>query len=66
MKELIEVFRMNELTNQTRINLIIRIGKAINDQNGANLTEPVVYELVKILDPTHKILEDEHYLKFID
>jgi hypothetical protein len=66
MKSLIEVFRMNEVKPNTRANIIVRLGKAINDQYKMNLTEPLVYELVKQLDPKNKILTDEHYLSKLD
>jgi len=63
MKELIDVFRMEELSKETRIKLIIKLGQAFNDTYSMNITEPVVYELVKILDPFNAILKDEHYNK---
>ena len=61
MKELIEVFRMNEIQAQTRAQVIIKLGNAINDEFSLNITEPLVYELVKILDPDNKILSDKRY-----
>lgn len=64
MKELIEVFRMNEIAAKTRARIIIKLGIAINDQQGRNITEPIVYELVQILDPENEILKKEHYLRF--
>jgi hypothetical protein len=65
MKELIEIFRMNELSVETRCRVIISLGKLINNTYGSNLTEEIVYELVKILDNKHKILTDNHYLGFV-
>ena len=65
MKELIDVFRMNEVSVQTRIKILIRLGHAINFQYGSNATEPLVYELVKALDPENKEVETEHYLKML-
>lgn len=65
MKELIDIFRMTELSVETRVNIIIQLGVAINHQYGANMTEPVVYELVKALDPNHKILSDSFYSRHI-
>jgi len=56
---------MSELSAQTRAKVIIRLGQAINYQYAANATEPLVYELVKILDPENPILKDEHYLKLL-
>lgn len=62
MKEIIEVFRMNEVSVEVRCRIIIQLGKAINFQYGANITEPLVYELVKQLDPQNQ--EVESLLKF--
>lgn len=62
---LIDVFRMEEIQKKTRAKLIIKLGTAINDSFGMNLTEPLVYELVEILDPENEILKDPHYLKFV-
>jgi hypothetical protein len=61
MQELIDVFRMTEVSAQARIKIIIQLGQAINNQFGANLTEGLVYELVKALDPSHELLSDPHY-----
>ena len=61
MKEIIEVFRMNEVDPKIRAKIIIKLGRGINDQMGMNLTEPIVYELVKLLDPQNDILSKEHY-----
>jgi hypothetical protein len=66
MKDLIDVFRMGEVSKDVRCRLIIQLGIAINMQYGSNITEPVVYELVKILDPNNKEVETEHYLQFIN
>ena len=63
MKELIDVFKMDEISIQTRIKIIIRLGSAINDRYAMNITEALVYELVKALDPENKDVEKEHYLK---
>ena len=65
MKELIEIFRMNEIKKETRIRLLKKLGMAINDQHGMNLTEAVVYELVLLLDPDDEIKTNEHYLRHI-
>ncbi len=62
MKELIEVFRMTEIAPKLRASIIIRLGQAINDQYGMNLTEALVYELVAILDPDNSILTDEYFV----
>ncbi|TFD96676.1 hypothetical protein E2605_07605 [Dysgonomonas capnocytophagoides] len=63
MKSLIEVFRMEEVSKETRVKIIIKLGRAINDQYGANITEGIVFELVSILDPENPILKDERYSK---
>lgn len=60
---LVEVFRMNELSEATRVRLIIKLGRAINDEVGMNLTEPIVLELVGLLDENNPILSDENYLR---
>lgn len=66
MKELIEIYRMNEIDPKTRARIIIKLGRAINDQMGMNITEPIVYELVKLLDSENDILSDEHYIKMFN
>ncbi len=63
MKDLIEVFRMTELPVETRINIIIKLGNAVNHEYSMNLTEPIVLELVKALDSNHSITKNEHYLR---
>lgn len=63
MNELVNVFRMNEIKPETRASIIIKLGKAINDEHGMNLTEPLVYELVMLLCPDHKIKNDKYYTK---
>lgn len=61
MSALIDVFRMDEIEKKTRSSLIIRLGIAINNEMGGNYTEPLVYELVKLLDPDNEILENQFY-----
>jgi hypothetical protein len=61
MKELIEIFRMTEISAETRARLIIKLGNSINFQFGNNLTEPVVFELVSILDPSNPLLSDKDF-----
>lgn len=56
MEELIAVFRMAEINAKIRANVIIKLGELINFEHGANCTEPLVYELVKILDPMNEEL----------
>ena len=66
MKGIIDVFNMDNISVEVRCNIIIQLGICVNAKYSYNLTEPLVYELVKQLDPNHKILEDNHYLKFIN
>jgi hypothetical protein len=63
MNALIEIFRMNEVSVQTRIKLIKRLGNAINNEYAMNITEPLVYELVLALDPENEIKNDPGYAK---
>jgi hypothetical protein len=63
MNALIEVFRMTEISAENRAKVIIKLGDAINYQYGSNVTEPLVYELVSILDPSNAILKDKRYLQ---
>ena len=66
MKSLIDVFRMEKISKDTRAKVIIRLGRAINAQYAMNITEGLVFELVSILDPNNPILTDSHYLKHKD
>ena len=63
MKAIIDVFRMTEIDPLIRSEIIIKLGRCINDEHGINITEPLVYALVKVLDPLNPILTDEYYLK---
>ena len=49
MKELIDVFRMEELLPETRIKVMRKLGVAINHRLGGNFTEDLVAELEGIL-----------------
>jgi len=64
MQAIIDVYRMTEVAPKTRAQIIIKLGSAINGQYGSNITESLVYELVKTLDKDNPILQNEHYLKF--
>jgi hypothetical protein len=66
MKSLIEVFRMTEVSNKVRANIIVKLGIAINDQYAMNITQPLVAELVYQLDPEHEIFKNEMYLKHVN
>lgn len=61
ISSLVEVFKMNEIPIDKRINLIIKLGQAINYEFATNISEPIVYELVSILNPNHEILNYPHY-----
>jgi len=65
MKEIIDVFRMNEISAKTRANIIVRLGQVINNKYGMSLTEPLVFELINYLDSTHEILKDEQFMKTV-
>lgn len=56
-----DIFKMDMIDKKVRAKLIIKLGTAINNEYGMNLTEALVYEMVKLLDPTNPILEDEFY-----
>jgi hypothetical protein len=61
MKNLIEVFKMEELDKKTRARVIIKLGDAINSTYGMNITEDIVYELVMILDPNNETIKQTRY-----
>ena len=65
MESIIQIFRMSELSIETRIKIIKRLGKAINNQLAGNFTEALVYELVLALNPDDEIKSDDHYLMFV-
>jgi len=61
MKEFIDVFQMEALTPKVRCDILIKLGEAKNAEYGMNLTEGLVYQLVKQLDPDHEILTRENF-----
>ena len=63
MESIIAIYRMNELSRFVRARVIIKLGKALNYQFGANWTEPVVFELVSLLEPENEILKDENFIR---
>jgi len=65
MESIIQIFRMSEISPSTRIKIIIQLGNSINNQMGSNCTQGLVYELVKHLDPNHKILTEDSYLRHV-
>lgn len=66
MKELIDVFRMEEISAEVRAYMIIELGKFVNMRYSTNVSEPLVYKLVSMLSPNHRILEDQHYVELHD
>ena len=50
MNEMIAVFRMEELSEETRAKVITQLGIALNHQYGMNWTEDIVSELLSALD----------------
>lgn len=65
MDNLIQIFRMNEISIQSRIKIIKKLGQCINHQYASNITEPLVYELILALNPEDSIQYDSHYKQFI-
>ena len=63
MESIIAVFRMNEVSAKTRARIIIQLGRAINHEYAANLTEGLVWELVSVLDPENPIVKNEFYIE---
>lgn len=63
MESIIQIFRMSELSIETRISIMKKLGAAINRQYGSNLTEELIIELILALDPEREpeLREDEHY-----
>lgn len=49
MKEIMEVFRATELSEDVKIRVIKKLGIALNKEYGMNWTEEIVDELVGIL-----------------
>lgn len=50
MGDLIDVFRMTEVSKETRVKIIIKLGAAINLEYGMNITEDLVEELIASLN----------------
>lgn len=50
MKEIIDVFRMNEISKDIRVKIITKLGRAINDKYCMDITGELVDELVAILE----------------
>lgn len=50
MGDLIDVFRMTEVSKETRIKIITKLGAAINLEYGMNITEDLVEELIEAIN----------------
>ena len=61
MQAMLDVFKMEEISVKTRIKIIKELGTAINYRYSSNVTEPLVIELVLLLDKDNAIVNDEHY-----
>lgn len=59
MKDLIEVFRMSEISIGARIRIIEKLGRSINREHGANVTDELVDELVDQLMKLKAITGEE-------
>lgn len=62
---LMDVYNAENISDPVKCRMIIKLGRAINDSNGMNLTQELVYELIKNIDPAHEIMTDQHYLRFV-
>jgi hypothetical protein len=59
VKEIMEIFRAPELTIDTKISVIEKLGRALDDQFGMNWTKEITDELIGILeDAKAQIKED--------
>lgn len=65
VRTLFDIYKENSLSFDTRISLLKSLGRAINDHYAMNLTEPIVYELVRALDPDNSLLNDPNYFKYL-
>jgi hypothetical protein len=63
MRDLVEIYRMTELSVEVRCRLIVKVGQLVNYQYGANVTEPIVHELLALLDSSHPLLKEEVFCK---
>lgn len=63
MESIIQIFRMSELSVETRIKIMKKLGTAINYQYAANCTEELVIELILALAPEKEseLRADDHY-----
>jgi myosin-crossreactive antigen len=66
ISSLIDVYRMEEIDPKTRAKIIHKLGMAIDDSYGMSITPPIVYQLVKLLDPENQIFQDESWNRFAE
>lgn len=62
-KDMFDVYKMEDISPKTRARIIIKLGEAINYDYASNISEPIVCELVFLLDRSNEIFEKEHYQK---
>lgn len=62
---LIKVYEMKDVSKQTRADIIVKLGQAINYSFSSNVCEPIVVELVRLLVPNHEIFSQEHYQEYL-
>lgn len=55
MRDLIEIFKMTEITVDARIRLLKKMVNIVNMQYGSNVAEPIVEELVQALERQKRI-----------
>lgn len=63
VSDLIEIYRMTEISVATRCKLLIKAGQLINNQYASNITEPLLFELLMLLDSNHPMLQDKTFLQ---
>lgn len=68
MESIIQIFRMDELSIETRISIMKKLGWAINHQYASNCTEELVIELILALDPEKEpeLRADKHYSMYME
>ena len=66
MEELMNIFRMTEISVSARIRLLKKVGHLVNYQYSSNVTEPIIIELIMILDPNYDFSKDDHLKNFIE
>jgi hypothetical protein len=66
MEELIAIYKMDEIKVETRIKLLIKIGELINFKYASNVTEPLIIELIMLLDENFNFSKYANLQMFID